>query len=82
MVELSNKERPVSKKRKLIGGNPATQNMSATKAEGGGTSTFTLEDNPVDSIIRDLEGLRSRITEYHLQIRQAGEMVGNPAAIQ
>ena len=51
MVELNNDEQHVSKKRKLIGGYLATRTRSATKAEGG-ISTFTLEDNLVDSIIR------------------------------
>ena len=55
------------------GGNPATRTRSATRPEGGGTSTFTLEDNPVDSIIRDLEGVRSRIAEYELQNQQVEE---------
>jgi RecG-like helicase len=32
----------------------------------------------VDSIIRDLEGVWSRIAEYELQIRRVGELVGNP----
>jgi hypothetical protein len=45
VVELNNEEWPVSKKRKLIGENPATWTKSATKAAGGETSTFTLEDN-------------------------------------
>jgi hypothetical protein len=72
VVELSNEERPVLKKRKLIGGNRGTRTRSATKAGGGGTSTFTLEDNPVDSIIRDLKGVRSRIAEYELHMRQVG----------
>jgi hypothetical protein len=58
VVELSNDERLVSKKKKLIGGNPRTETRSATMAGGGGTSTFTLKDNPVDSIIYDLEGVR------------------------
>ena len=40
--------------------------------------TFILEDNPVDFIIRDQEGLRSRIVEYELQMQQVGELVGNP----
>ena len=66
MVELSNEERPVSKKRKLEGGNLATRIRSATKAKGERTSPFTLGDNPVDSIIRDLEGVRSRIAEFEL----------------
>ena len=70
MVELSNEERPVSKKKKLIGGNPTTRTRSATKAGGGGTPTFTLEDNPVDSIVCDLEGVRSRIAEYELQMQR------------
>ena len=51
---------------------------SATKVGGGGTSTFPLEDNPMDSIISDLEGVRSRIAEYELQMQQVGKMVGNP----
>jgi hypothetical protein len=58
--------------------NRATRTRSATKPVGGGTFTFPLEDNPVDSIIRDLEGVRSRIAEYELQIQQVGELVGNP----
>ena len=32
----------------------------------------------MDSIIHDLEGVRSRIMEYELQMQQVGEMVGNP----
>jgi hypothetical protein len=67
-MELNNDERPVSKKKKLIGGTFATRTKSTTKAEGGGTSTFTLEDNPVDSIICDQEGVRSRIAEYELHM--------------
>ena len=59
-------------------GNLATRTRSATKAGGGGTSTFPLEGNPVDSIIRDLEGVRSRIAEYEPQMQYVGEMVGNP----
>jgi hypothetical protein len=78
VVELSNEERPVTKKRKLMLGNRATRIRSATKPVEGGTSTFPLEDNPVDSIIRDLEGVRSRIAEYELQMQQVGELVGNP----
>jgi hypothetical protein len=78
VVEFKNEERPVSKKRKLILGNLATRTRSTTKPGGGGTSTFTLEDNPVDFIIRDLEGVRSRIAEYELQMQQVGELVGNP----
>jgi hypothetical protein len=78
VVELSNEERPATKKRKLMLGNRATRTKSATKPVGGGTFTFTLEDNPVDAIIRDLEGVRSRIAEYELQMRQVGELVGNP----
>jgi hypothetical protein len=77
VVELSNEERPATKKRKLMLGNRATRTKSATKPVGGGTST--LEDNPVDVIIRDLEGVRSRIAEYELQMRQVGELVGNPS---
>jgi hypothetical protein len=53
VVELNNEERPVTKKRKLMLGNRSTRTRSATKPVGGGTSTFPLEDNPVDSIIRD-----------------------------
>ena len=78
MVEFSNEERTVTKKRKIMLENRPTRTMSATKPVGGGTSTFTLEDNPVDAIIRDLEGIRYRMTEYKLQIRQIGELVGNP----
>jgi hypothetical protein len=59
-------------------GNRATRTRSATKPVGGGTSTFTLENNPVDAIIRDLKGVRSRIAEYELQLRHVGELVGNP----
>ena len=32
----------------------------------------------MDSIIRDLDGVWSRIAEYELQVQQVGEMVGNP----
>ena len=78
MVELSNEERPVTKKRNLMLGNRATRTRSATKPVGGETSTFILEDNPVDGIIRDFEGVRSRIAEYELQMRQIGELVSNP----
>ena len=78
-VELSDEERPMFKRRKLIGENPTTPTKSATKAGGGRTSTFTLEDNTVDSIIYDLEGVRSRIAEYELQMQQMGEMLGNPS---
>ena len=78
VVELSNEEQPVFKRGKLIKGNPAMRIMSATKARGRGTSTFTLEDNPMDSIIRDLMGMRSRIAEYELQMQQMGKIVGNP----
>jgi len=63
VVELSNEEWPATKKWKLILENRAMRTRSATKPVGGGTSTFTLEDNPVDAIIRDLEGVRSRIEE-------------------
>ena len=52
--------------------------MSTTKPVGGGPSTFTEEDNLMDAIIRDLEGVRSRITKYKLQVRLIGELVGNP----
>ena len=37
-----------------------------------------LEDNPMDVIIRDLEGVRIWIGNYELQSRQVGELVGNP----
>jgi hypothetical protein len=77
VVELSNEERPVTKKRKLMLGNRATRIRSATKPVEGGTSTFPLEDNPVDSIIRDLEGVRSRIAEYELQMQQVEELEGS-----
>ena len=77
VVELSNEERPVTKKWKLMLGIRATRTRSATKTVEDGTSTFPLEDNPVDSIIRDLEGVRSRIASYMLQMQQVGEMVGN-----
>ena len=77
MVEFSNEERTVTKKRKLMLENRPTQTRSATKPVGDRTSTFTLEDNPVDVIIRDLEGIRSRMTEYKLQMRRKGELVGN-----
>ena len=76
VAEFSNEERPVSKK--LMLGNLATRTRSATKVRGGETSTFTLEDNPVGSIICDLEGIRSRIAEYELQMQQVEELVGNP----
>jgi hypothetical protein len=69
VVELSNEERPATKKRKLMLENRATRTKSTTKPVGGGTSIFTLEDNPVDAIIRDLEGVRSRIAKYELQMR-------------
>jgi hypothetical protein len=78
VAEFSNKKWPVSKKKKPMLGNLVTRNRSATKSGGGGTSTFTLEDNPVDSIIRDLEGVRSQIAEYEQQMRKVGELVGNP----
>jgi hypothetical protein len=55
VVELSNEERSVTKKRKLMLGNHTTRTRSATKPVGCGTTTFPLEDNPVDAIIRDLE---------------------------
>ena len=48
MVEFSNEERTVTKERKLILANRPTRTKSATKRVGGGTSTFILEDNPVD----------------------------------
>jgi hypothetical protein len=69
VMELSNEEQTATKKRKLMLGNRATRTKSATKPVRGGTSTFTLEDNPVDVIIRDLDGVRSRIAEYELQMR-------------
>ena len=58
-------------------GNFATRTRFTTKAEGGGTSTFTLEDNLVDSIIRDQERVRSRIAEFELQMQHVGELVGD-----
>ena len=78
MVEFSSEGRPVTKKRKLMLGNRATRIRSTTKPIGGGTSTVPLEDNPVDSIIRDLKEIRSRIAEYELQMQQVGELMGNP----
>ena len=78
VVELSNEERPVTKKRKLMLGNCSTRTRFATKPVEGGTSTFPLEDNPVDFIIRDLEGIRSWIAKYELQMQEVGELVGNP----
>ena len=57
MAEFSNEERTVIKKRKLMLANRSTRTRSATKPLGGRSSTFTLEDNPVDAIIRDLEGV-------------------------
>ena len=78
MVEFSNEERTVIKKRKFILGNRQPRTMFSTKPVGGGTSTFTEEDNLVDAIIRDLEGLRSRMTEYKLQIRRIRKLVGTP----
>ena len=60
-------------------GNSATRTRSATKPVGGGTSTFPLEDNLVDSFIRDLEEVRCWIAEYELQMQQVGELVGNPS---
>ena len=67
IVELSNEERPATKKRKLMLGNHATQTRSATRPIG-----FTLDNNPVDAIIRDLEGVWSRIAKYELQMQQVG----------
>ena len=77
MVGFSNEVRTVTKKQKLILGNQLTRTRSATKSVGGGTSIFTLVDNPVDVIIRDLEGVRSRMAEYELQMRQIGKLVCN-----
>jgi hypothetical protein len=81
-AKFSNEERPVSKKMKLMLENLATRTRSATKHEGGGTSTFTLEDNPVEPIIRDLEGVRSRITEYERQMSTGGGTCGQPSAAE
>ena len=78
MMEFSNEKRIVIKKQKLLLENRSTRTKSATKPVGGGTSTFTLEDNPVDVIIRDLEGVRFWMTEYKLRIRRIEELVGNP----
>ena len=69
MADFSNEKRTLTKKRKLMLENRSARTKSATKLVGGGTSTFTEEDNPVDAIIRDLEGVRSRMTEYKLQMR-------------
>jgi hypothetical protein len=77
VAEFSSEKRPVSKKRKLMMENLATRTRSATKPGGGRTFTFTLEDNPMDSIICDLEGVRSRIAEFELQMQQVGELVDN-----
>ena len=78
MMEFSNEKQIVIKKQKLLLENRSTWTKSATKPVGGGTSTFTLEDNPVDVIIRDLEGVRFWMTEYKLRIRRIEELVGNP----
>ena len=78
MADFSNEKRTLTKKRKLMLENRPARTMSATKLVGGGTSTFTEEDNPVDAIIRDLEGVRFRMTEYKLQMRWIGQVVGNP----
>ena len=77
VAEFNIKKRPVSKKRKLMLENLTTRTRSTTKPGGGGISTFTLEDNPVDSIICDLEGVQSRSAEYELQMQQVGEFVAN-----
>ena len=58
--------------------NRVARTKSATKLVRAETATFTLEDNPTDFIVRDLEGVRSRIVEYELQMQQIGELVGNP----
>ena len=50
MVELNHEERPVSKKRKLIGGNLATRTMSATKAAVGGGNQHVEEVDQVEDI--------------------------------
>ena len=72
MAKCSNEERTVTRKRKLMLGNWSTQTRSATKPVRGGTSTFIEEDNLVDAIICDLEGVRSRMTEYKLQVLRIG----------
>ena len=79
MAEFSNEEQIVTKKRKLMLENRPARTRSATKPVEGGTSTFTEEDNPVDVIVRDLEEVRSRMTEYKLQVRRIGELVCNPS---
>ena len=73
-ADFSNEERPMSKKQKMMLGNLATRTRSVAKPGGGGTSTFTLEDNLLDSIIRDLKGVRFRIAEYELQMQQVGNL--------
>lgn len=78
VVEFSNEEWPVSKKRKLMLRHLATWTRSATKPGGGGTATFILDDNPMYSIIRGLEGVLSRIAEYELEMQHVEELVGNP----
>ena len=76
LVEFSNKERTVTKKRKLMLEDQLTRIKSATKLVGGRTSTSILEENPVDAIIRDLEGVRYRVVEYEHQTLQVAELVG------
>ena len=78
LVEFSNEERTVTKKRKLMLENQPTRTRSATKSVGGGTSTVTLQDNPVDTFIRDLEGVGSRMAEYELQMKHVRDLVCNP----
>ena len=77
---FSNEERTVTKKRKVMLKDRPTRTRSATKPVGGGASIFTEEDNPVDAIIRDLEGIRSRMMEYKLQMWWIGEFGRQPSA--
>ena len=73
MMEFSNEGQTVTNKQKLMLENRLTRTRSATKPVGGGTSTFTLDDNPVDANIRDLERVQSRMTEYKLLMWRIGE---------
>ena len=57
MADFGYEERPVSKKRKP----PSTDEVEAPPSP--------WRTNPMDSIIRDMEGVRSRIAEYELQMQ-------------
>ena len=72
-VELSDEEWPVYKRRKVIKKNPTIRTKFAVKAAGGRTSTFILEDNLLDSIIYDLEGVRSRIMKLNYRCNMWGK---------